>query len=120
MSDARDRLKKIHHSNDPEELLDGRKKPKNWEQMTKYEQLDHIASRILAEDRHGITSHTAMKESGILSVSQYERRLAKEVYSTEKSLGGLDNQDVPVSSGVFGRKYSSSSKDRKKKRDNDS
>lgn len=83
---------------DLERLLAGRKKPKGWKYLTYEDQLDWIATRILAEDRHGITSHQEIKESGILSVSQYERRRNREVHS---EFGSLDV--VKPTEGVFGR-----------------
>lgn len=64
--------------------------------MSREEKLDFIATRILAEDRRrqGLTSHRAIRETGILSISQYERRLSKEV---------TGNLNAHVDRGVFGR-----------------
>lgn len=73
--------------------------PKHWSKMSKVSQLDFVATRILANSRT-TTSHNAMREEGILSISQYDRRLAKEVYSTH---GSLD--ELPPVRGVFGRKH---------------
>lgn len=87
-------------SKDPEVLLDGRRHPRGWKIMTYEQKLDYIASRIIAEDRHGITSHKELKESGILSTSQYERRRNREVYS---QTGDLDS--VKVKPGVFSRAH---------------
>lgn len=88
----------------PEELLGDRKKPDDWDDLTVTEQLDYIAGRILAEDRHnrGITKISEMRDSGILSTSQYERRIRKEVFAApiptyfERQLdsgGALDSLD---------------------------
>jgi hypothetical protein len=85
---------------DMDGLLAGRKKPKGWKYLTYYDQLDWIATRILAEDRHGITSHQEIKDSGILSVSQYERRRNREVHS---EFGSLDV--VKPTEGVFSRTH---------------
>lgn len=73
--------------------------PKHWSKMSKISQIDFVATRILADNRT-TTSHNAMREEGILSVSQYDRRLAKEVYSTH---GSLD--ELPPERGVFGRRH---------------
>lgn len=83
---------------DPDFLLDGRRKPRGWNKLTREQKLDYIASRIIAEDRHGVTSHKELKETGILSVSQYERRRKREVYS---QLGDLDT--IKVKEGQFSR-----------------
>ena len=85
---------------DPELLLDGRRRPRGWKSLTYEEKLEWIATRILAEDRHGTTSHQEIKESGILSVSQYERRRNREVYS---EVGSLDN--IKPTQGVFSRTH---------------
>lgn len=87
-------------STDPEVLLGDRRHPRGWKAMTYEQKLDYIASRIIAEDRHGITSHKELKESGILSTSQYERRRNREVYS---QAGDLDS--VKVKPGVFTRTH---------------
>lgn len=65
--------------------------------MTPVEQLDHIATRLLADSRT-TTSHTEMKEEGYLSESQEERRRAREI--------GITYLDQVSSStrGVFSRK----------------
>lgn len=83
------------------ELLDSYKikPPKSWDKLSAIGQLDYIATRILAGSRT-TTSHREMREEGILSVSQYERRLAREVYS---SYGTLDG--IPPERGVFGRRH---------------
>lgn len=83
---------------DPEFLLGERRHPRGWKSLTYEEQLEYIATRILAEDRHGTTSHQEIKESGILSVSQYERRKNREVYS---EVGSLDT--IKPTEGVFNR-----------------
>lgn len=72
--------------------------------MTLEEQYEYIATRILAEDRHGTTSHSEIKETGILSVSQYERRRNREVYTEvghmdEVTTGGRGG----TKEGVFSR-----------------
>lgn len=85
---------------DPELLLDGRRRPRGWKSLSYEEKLEWIATRILAEDRHGTTSHQEIKESGILSVSQYERRRNREVYS---EVGSLDN--IKPTQGVFSRTH---------------
>jgi hypothetical protein len=85
---------------DPEVLLDGRRRPRGWKSLTYEEKLEYVATRILAEDRHGTTSHQEIKESGILSVSQYERRLNREVYS---EVGSLDT--IKPKQGVFSRTH---------------
>lgn len=85
---------------DPENLLDGRRRPRGWKSLSYEEKLEWIATRILAEDRHGTTSHQEIKESGILSVSQYERRRNREVYS---EVGSLDN--IKPTQGVFSRTH---------------
>lgn len=87
-------------SKDPEVLLDGRRHPRGWKSLTYEEQLEYIATRILAEDRHGTTSHQEIKESGILSVSQYERRRNREVYSEQGSLDTIKPKE-----GVFSRTH---------------
>lgn len=88
------------NSTDPEVLLGDRNHPRGWKIMTYEQKLDYIASRIIAEDRHGITSHKELKESGILSTSQYERRRNREVYS---QVGDLDA--IKVQPGVFSRTH---------------
>lgn len=88
------------NSKDPEVLLGDRNHPRGWKAMTYEQKLDYIASRIIAEDRHGITSHKELKESGILSTSQYERRRNREVYS---QVGDLDA--IKVKPGVFSRTH---------------
>lgn len=85
---------------DPEVLLEGRRHPRGWKSLTYEEKLEYIATRILAEDRHGTTSHQEIKESGILSVSQYERRRNREVYS---EVGSLDT--IKPTEGVFSRTH---------------
>jgi hypothetical protein len=83
------------------QLLDQYKivEPKQWHRLSRTSKLDFIATRILANSRT-TTSHTAMREEGILSVSQYERRLNREVYSSRGSL-----EEVPPDRGVFGRQH---------------
>ena len=88
----------LHKETDPEVLLGNRKHPKGWMSMSRYDKLEYIATRMLAEDRHGTTSHAEIKESGILSVSQYERRLSREVYS---EIGDLDT--IKPIHGTFNR-----------------
>lgn len=88
------------NSKDPEVLLNGRRHPRGWKLLTYEQKLDYIATRMLAEDRHGTTSHKKLKESGILSVSQYERRRNREVYSQQ---GDLDT--IKVKRGVFNRAH---------------
>lgn len=83
---------------DPDKLMGERKRPKGWELMSFEEKLEYIATRMLAEDRHGVTSHKALKETGILSNSQYERRRNREVYS---QFGSLD--DIKPVEGSFSR-----------------
>lgn len=90
----------IHNSKDPDVLLGDRRKPRGWSSLTYEQKLDYIASRIIAEDRHGVTSHKELKETGILSVSQYERRRKREVYS---QLGDLDT--IKVKEGQFSRAH---------------
>lgn len=85
---------------DPEKLMGDRKRPKHWDLLSFEEKLEYIASRILAEDRHGITSHKALKETGILSNSQYERRRNREVYS---QFGSLD--EIKPTQGSFSRSH---------------
>src|SRR3954468_16544429 len=85
---------------DPEVLLGERRHPRGWKAMTYEEQLEYIATRMLAEDRHGTTSHQEIKESGILSVSQYERRRNREVYSEQGSLDTIKPKE-----GVFSRTH---------------
>lgn len=94
------RPKKMSPDKDPEILLEGRRHPKGWKSLTYFEKLEHIATRILAEDRHGTTSHQEIKESGILSISQYERRRNREVYS---EVGSLDT--IKPTQGVFSRTH---------------
>lgn len=78
------------------------KPPKKFDVLPKVAQLDYIATRILAKSRT-TTSHREMREEGILSVSQYERRLHREVYS---NFGTLNNiQTVEMQQGVFGRVF---------------
>lgn len=85
---------------DPDKLMGDRKRPKGWEELSFEEKLEYIATRILAEDRHGVTSHKALKETGILSSSQYERRRNREVYS---QFGSLD--EIKPSEGSFSRAH---------------
>jgi hypothetical protein len=88
----------LYYERDPEILLGDRRHPKGWKSMTDAEKLEYIATRSLAEDREGTTSHTEIKDSGILSVSQQERRKNREVFS---EFGDLDAKK-PIQ-GVFGR-----------------
>lgn len=90
----------IANSKDPEFLLGDRRKPRDWNKLTNEQKLDYIASRIIAEDRHGVTSHKELKETGILSISQYERRRKREVYS---QTGDLDT--VKVKPGQFSKSH---------------
>ena len=85
---------------DPEVLLGERRRPKGWKALTREEKFEYIATRILAEDRHGTTSHQEIKDSGILSISQYERRRNREVYSEQ---GSLDT--IKPKQGVFSRTH---------------
>lgn len=78
------------------------KLPKNLDRfmsMPRHHQLDFIATRIIAKSRT-TTSHREMREEGILSVSQYERRLHREVYSNH---GTLALQTDEMRNGIFGR-----------------
>jgi hypothetical protein len=101
-------VERIRAGEDLEALMGDRRRPKDWGRMGRDAKLDFIATRMIAEDRHGITSHTQLKEGhSILSVSQYERRLAREVYS---DLGSLE--DIPPSRGAFSRKYARREKKR--------
>lgn len=97
----------IADERNPEKLLGTRAHPRGWRSMSRQEKLDYIASRILAEDRAGITSHRALRESGILSPDQMRRRREREVYSSTTEAGGLDDTNKPVGnrhdSGTFGR-----------------
>lgn len=92
--------KNMRPDQDPEVLLEGRRHPRGWKSLTYEEKLEFIATRILAEDRHGTTSHQEIKESGILSISQYERRRNREVYS---EVGSLDT--IKPREGVFSRSH---------------
>lgn len=105
----------VNEEINPEKLFDsllksGSKRPKEWNLLSHEAKLEFIATRMLAEDRHGTTKHSEIKDSGILSVSQYERRLAREVSSNYFDLGGLDNQDVPITTGIFGRAHKKSTR----------
>lgn len=86
---------------DPEELVDqySIKRPRGWNSMSKFGKLDFIATRMLAMSRT-TKSHRVMKEEGILSVSQMERRRRREVYS---KFGSLDA--IPPVRGQFSRVY---------------
>lgn len=88
-------------SEDPEELITrlNLRRPRGWRRMNTSGKLDFIATRILAESRT-TKSHRVMKEEGILSTSQMERRKRREVYS---KLGSLDISPLPR--GQFSRKY---------------
>ncbi len=96
--------------------------PAGWTRWTRSQQLDYMASRIIASDRGWarnaggakVTSHRQMKESGILSNPQYGRRYRREVYS---NFGSLD--EVPPEAGVFGRKHVSKSPRLRSKLDED-
>jgi len=88
----------LRYEKDPNKLLNGRKKPKGWKYLSYEEKIDFISTRLLAEDRHGVTSHNEIKETGILSVSQYERRRNREVYS---EIGSLDT--IKPTEGIFSR-----------------
>lgn len=94
------RRKNLLPDQDPDVLLGDRRHPRGWKSMTYEEQLEYIATRMLAEDRQGTTSHQEIKESGILSVSQYERRRNREVYSEQ---GNLDT--IKPKKGVFSRTH---------------
>jgi len=87
-------------SDNLEDLLGDRPHPKGWKSMTDTQKLDYIATRMLAEDRDGTTSHTEIKDSGILSVSQFERRRSREVFS---QYGELDTKRPEP--GVFSRTH---------------
>ena len=76
-------------------------KPDNWNELSKAQQLEHIASRILAHDRRGMTGHNAIKATGIQSYSQMERRRQKEVYSVVDGL--LRHREVQT--GIYKRDY---------------
>lgn len=99
----------LHAERDPEKLLGDRAHPRGWRSMSQQEKLDYIASRILAEDRAGVTSHRELRESGILSPDQLKRRRDREVYSSTTEGGGLDDTDRPVGNrkqkGTFGRVF---------------
>lgn len=80
----------------------GVKLPNNLDRfasLPRHQQLDFIATRIIAKSRT-TTSHREMREEGILSVSQYERRLHREVYSNH---GTLAIQTDDMKNGIFGR-----------------
>lgn len=98
MSKLSESEEKFKQERDPEILLGDRRHPKGWKSMSLQEKYEFIATRRLAEDRQGVTSHSEIKETGILSISQYERRLGREVYS---ELGSLDT--VAPKPGVFHR-----------------
>lgn len=85
---------------DPDKLMGERKRPKDWDELPVEQKLEYIATRILAEDRFGVTSHKALKETGILSNSQYERRRNREVYS---EFGSLD--EIKPNEGQFSRTH---------------
>lgn len=76
--------------------------PSRFAGLSQSKQLDYLSTRIIAQSRT-TTSINEMKESGILSVSQYERRVAKEVYSNYGTLNHIMSDELK--SGVFGRKY---------------
>jgi hypothetical protein len=98
------RPKPLDPDKDPEVLLGERRHPKGWTSLSYEEQLEYIATRILAEDRHGTTSHSEIKESGILSVSQYERRRNREVYTERDSLDSVSTGGRGgTKEGVFSR-----------------
>lgn len=78
------------------------KPPKKFDLLPKVTQLDYIATRILAKSRT-TTSHREMRDEGILSISQYERRLHREVYSNYGTLNNI--QTVEMQQGVFGRVF---------------
>lgn len=88
-------------------MMQGRPYPAGWTKMDDTEKLDHVATRMLAEDRtaHGIKKHEYLREEGILSKSQRERRLRREVYSYDSvllpELEGLSREQFHK--GVFGR-----------------
>lgn len=73
--------------------------PKKFHKFSVSDQLDHIATRILAQSRT-TRSHNEMKEEGILSKSQYDRRLNREVFSNYGSLETIEPQR-----GVFSRTH---------------
>jgi hypothetical protein len=112
MGEARERLNRFQRET-AESLLGERRKPWGWESMSESARLDHIADRILAEDRgaQGITGHRKLRETGILSVQQMKRRQSREVYSNYTAGGGLDDEETPIrhgrdaGQGVFGRTY---------------
>lgn len=87
----------IKDERNPEKLLGSRKHPKGWRSLSYAERLEFVAGRILAEDRSGITSHREIKETGILSASQEQRRRDHEVF------GGYDFDIIPPTEGVFSR-----------------
>jgi hypothetical protein len=102
------RPKNLPPERDPEVLLGDRRHPRGWKSLSYEEQLEYIATRLLAEDRHGTTSHSDIKETGILSVSQYERRRNREVYTEqghmdEVSTGGRGGSKEGVFSRVHTR-----------------
>lgn len=73
--------------------------------------LDQMATEILAKDRKdsGITSHEAIRETGIMSESQYERRTSREVYSFDGHLDALSSShrmaiDQIQREGMYGKR----------------
>lgn len=94
----------LHPEQDPETLLGDRKHPRGWKSMTYEQKLEYIANRILAEDRHGVTSHEEIKQTGILSISQYERRRSREVYTEVGHMDGVSTGGRGgTKEGVFSR-----------------
>lgn len=61
--------------------------------MTVVQKLDYIATRIIMEDRAGITSHTELREYGVLSPDQYRRRLNREYYDGSGGMGIQETED---------------------------
>lgn len=76
--------------------------PKKFAGLSKAMQLDYVATRMIAQSRT-TTKHTEMRAEGILSVSQFERRVSREVYS---NYGTLNHPQAPEPTrGVFTRKH---------------
>ncbi len=97
---ARTRLVAATRAQTPDGLLEdhGIVRPAGWSLLSYVEKLDFIGGRILADSRT-TTSHTEMKDEGYLSVSQEERRRAREVY------GSATFDEIPPQRGVFSRAY---------------
>lgn len=55
------------------------KLPKNWDDLSRAQKLDHLGERILMGTRTS-KKHSYLKEQGWLSSSQLERRRRREIY----------------------------------------